>query len=261
MKNEIVKHVEAELMDGTTFQEDIAIIRDKMSSTFVEVGTVLKSIQEDEKYKTAGYATFKEAMKQELGLEESRAYQYIRAVQSYSLLYHGTVNHATTERQLRPIVKLLPDVQKEIWQEVAKDKVPTAKEVQAAVDRRFPKSNKTKKVTMLLNKSEEKTLVPPEPTPQQKLGPLMEYALRIKELEVMVATITEAAMKDYNDLMEENIMLKTLLQANNILIPAAKKINSAEEARLDNERIVQDKREREAAVLEKIKENATPMQI
>jgi hypothetical protein len=126
----------------TTFQEDIADIKDVTTKLFLVAGKILQGIQDKKKYKEAGYKTFAEAVEYELGMKKSTAYELIAAAKSYEILSaiadknvnNCSQNLPTSESQLRPITKLLPAQQISIWQKVAKDKVPTAKEVQEAVN-------------------------------------------------------------------------------------------------------------------------------
>ena len=134
-----------ELIKATTFQEDIATIKDVTTKVFLVAGKILQGIQDNKKYKEVGYKTFTEAVQAELGLNKSRAYQLIDAAIAYENVHNCGQNIPLNEAQLRPIVKLLPEQQVEIWQEVAKDRVPTAKEVQEAVNRRLGKSVSVKK--------------------------------------------------------------------------------------------------------------------
>jgi hypothetical protein len=131
-----------DIVKVTTFQEDIATIKDITTKAFLVTGDILLNIQDDEKYKEAGYNTFAEAVETELGLKKSHAYRLIDASLAYRNVSPIGDKLPTSESQLRPIAKLLPEQQVEVWQEVAKDKVPTAKEVQECVNEKFPKPKK-----------------------------------------------------------------------------------------------------------------------
>ena len=135
-----------ELINTTTFQEDIAIIKDSTTKVFLVSGKILQGIQDNKKYKEAGYKTFAEAVKIELGLDKPQAYRLMSAASAYENLVPIGTNLPTSESQLRAISKLPAPEQLEIWQEVAKDKVPTAKEVQEYVNKKYPKEKKVKVV-------------------------------------------------------------------------------------------------------------------
>jgi len=128
-----------EFVPETTFQEDITTLKDVNTKVFLISGKILQNIQVGKKYKQAGYATFAEAVEVELGLKKSQAYYLIDAAKTYEILSTRVDILPTTEKQLRPISKLLPEQQIEVWQEVAKDKVPTAKEVQDYVNKNYKK--------------------------------------------------------------------------------------------------------------------------
>ena len=132
--------------EDSTFQEDIALIKDATTKVFLISGKILQNIQDNKKYKQAGYKTFTEAIYAELQMKKSQAYRLIDAAIAYENLSPiGEFLLPTTESQIRPIAKLSKDEQIEVWKEVAKDKVPTAKEVQEAVNKKLNKVSGTKK--------------------------------------------------------------------------------------------------------------------
>lgn len=132
--------------EDSTFQEDIALIKDATTKVFLISGKILQNIQDNKKYKQAGYKTFTEAIYAELQMKKSQAYRLIDAAIAYENLSPiGEFLLPTTESQIRPIAKLSKDEQIEVWKEVAKNKVPTAKEVQEAVNKKLNKVSGTKK--------------------------------------------------------------------------------------------------------------------
>lgn len=140
MNNEIIEHLQGELIIGTTYEEDINTIKDASSKAFLISGKILANIQDDKKYKDAGYKSFAEAIKIDFGIKKAYAYYLINSVKIYENLSTQVDTFLPTEeRQLRPLSVLAPAQQIEVWQEVAKDKVPTAKEVKVAVDKRSGK--------------------------------------------------------------------------------------------------------------------------
>ena len=75
-----------ELINTTTFQEDIAIIKDSTTKVFLVSGKILQGIQDNKKYKESGYKTFAEAVKSELGLDKPYAYRLMSAAKAYEIL-------------------------------------------------------------------------------------------------------------------------------------------------------------------------------
>ena len=188
-----------ELINTTTFQEDIAIIKDSTTKVFLVAGKILKGIQDSKKYKEVGYKTFAEAVESELGLKKTQAYCLIDAAKSYEILSaSGGQFLPTSERQLRPVSKLIPEQQIEIWQEVAKDKVPTAKEVQEYVNKKYPKEKKVKVVNdIVVNNS---TTID-----------TTKY-ITIEEHNKIILEYEKACTEDIDRLMKENSELKSKLQ-------------------------------------------------
>jgi len=140
-----------ELQKITTFQEDIAIIKDSTTKVFLVAGKILQGIQDNKKYKEVGYKTFAEAVNVELGMKRSNAYELIDAAKTYEILsgvpdIFPENKLPTAVSQIRPMIKLLPEQLVEVWQEISKDKVPTAKEVQEAVNKKLGKIIGTKKI-------------------------------------------------------------------------------------------------------------------
>lgn len=133
MSKDLMTMDEYNVADNTTFEQDITTIKDVTTKAFLITGKLLQNIHAGKKYKDAGYKTFKEAVECELDLKQSRAYQLMDAVVVYENFHNCGTFLPTKEAQVRPLTKLNPEQQLEIWQEVAKDKVPTAKEVSEAV--------------------------------------------------------------------------------------------------------------------------------
>lgn len=190
----------------TTFEEDISTIKDITTKAFLVTGSILSTIQEDKKYKEVGYKTFAEAVEVELGLNKSRAYQLIDASVAYHNLSTIVDFLPTAESQLRPIAKLLPEQQIEVWKEVAKDKVPTAKEVQEIVNTKFPKEKK--------NISKEGLVVAiPKVSEEKLLTVTMTVAERIQmsNSKALIVELNES-VKNKDKQIEEYIHSMQLLQ-------------------------------------------------
>lgn len=200
-----------ELINTTTFQEDIAIIKDSTTKVFLVSGKILQGIQDNKKYKEAGYKTFAKAVKIELGLDKPQAYRLMSAASAYENLVPIGTNLPTSESQLRAISKLPAPEQLEIWQEVAKDKVPTAKEVQEYVNKKYPKEKKVKVV---------KDIVVDNSTTIDTT----KY-ITIEEHNKIILEYEKACTEDIDRLMKENSELKSKLQffEKDFIEPAPKK--------------------------------------
>ena len=200
-----------ELINTTTFQEDIAIIKDSTTKVFLVSGKILQGIQDNKKYKEAGYKTFAEAVKIELGLDKPQAYRLMSAASAYENLVPIGTNLPTSESQLRAISKLPAPEQLEIWQEVAKDKVPTAKEVQEYVNKKYPKEKKVKVVMDIV--VDNITTID-----------TTKY-ITIEEHNKIILEYEKACTEDIDRLMKENSELKSKLQffEKDFIEPAPKK--------------------------------------
>ncbi len=173
--------------EDSTFQEDIALIKDATTKVFLISGKILQNIQDNKKYKQAGYKTFTEAVECELGMKRSNAYELMDAARSYENLSGAPDIFPenilpTAVAQLRPIAKLSAPEQIDIWKTVSKGKIPTAKEVQAEVDRRKNKEPKIgKEVT-----NNDKALIEDYTNVVEELTKAKEY---IKELEERIKNL------------------------------------------------------------------------
>lgn len=104
--------------------------------TFVEVGQALLAIRDQRLYR-AEFTSFDAYCRDRWGFQKPRATQLIQAAQiSQSLVTSGNPS-PTSEREVRPLVGLAPDAQREAWQravETAPDGKITAGHVQRVVD-------------------------------------------------------------------------------------------------------------------------------
>lgn len=133
-------------LQDLSFYDRIKLYCEVEAKSFYLRGKILQSIKEDKCYKEAGYKTFEKAVKDILDISRSFAYKIMDATATYEFLStNWQQNLPTTESQIRPLIGLEPEQQVSVWQEVAKDRVPTAKEVQEAVNRRLGKSVSVKK--------------------------------------------------------------------------------------------------------------------
>jgi hypothetical protein len=137
----IIETMESVNLTEMSFMDRTKLYCEVEAKSFYLRGRILQSIKEDNCFKEAGYETFEKAVKDILSISRSFAYRIMDATTTYETL-SPTGRHflPTSERQLRPLTGLEPEQQIEVWQEVAKDKVPTAKEVQKAVNKKLGKN-------------------------------------------------------------------------------------------------------------------------
>lgn len=127
---------------------------------FYMKGILLKYIKENNRYEELGFKSFDEYYTQVLNYKKAYAYQLLSAVDVYDNLSAVADFLPTAEKQLRPLTSLDKNAQIDVWKTVAKDKVPTAKEVQEAVNKRKNKEPKKsdKKVDKIDNTQLNATL-------------------------------------------------------------------------------------------------------
>lgn len=105
--------------------------------TFVQVGHALLTIREQKLYR-ASYTTFEDYCRQRWDLSRPYAYQLIEASQVVERVSAMADIVPVNEAQARPLAKLPPEQQPEVWREVV-DTAPagkvTAKHVQETVKR------------------------------------------------------------------------------------------------------------------------------
>ena len=108
--------------------------------SFYEVGAALLKIRDRKLYR-ADYKTFEEYCKTRWEMSRPRAYQLIDYAKVQTNL-STTVDKRISERQARPIARLEPKQQKEVWEEAErtapKGKI-TGKHVERIAKRKFPK--------------------------------------------------------------------------------------------------------------------------
>ena len=106
---------------------------------FVEVGRALVEIHEKRLYRDS-HSTFRDYIQDTWGRSESWLWQMIGASEVVENLAEAGLPSPSSERQIRPLVSLAPDTQREAWKTAtdAKPK-PTSKDVAEAVERVAPK--------------------------------------------------------------------------------------------------------------------------
>lgn len=121
----------------TTKLKECEQVIERGLNTFVDVGNALLEIRDNKLYRIE-YKTFEEYCKERWNISRPRAYQLIEAA--------GVINNLSTmvdknlfisERQIRPLSKLEPEEQIEVWQQVierSEEKPITADFVSQVVD-------------------------------------------------------------------------------------------------------------------------------
>jgi hypothetical protein len=145
----------AESQSLTHYEEIIA----QGLQTFVEVGQALLSIRDQRLYRET-YRTFEEYLHQRWDMSRPRAYQLIEASVVVEHLSTNVDTVPVNEAQARPLTRLAPEQQQEVWREAVETAPPsgiTAKHVQTTVTR-------VKERT-----SEHKTSKPKAPAPEPQL--------------------------------------------------------------------------------------------
>lgn len=110
----------------------------KVERAFYEAGSALREIRDRKLYRST-HETFEEYCKERFGFQRSHCYQLIDAsgvVDNLSAI--GGQILPTSERQVRPLTKLEPDEQRQVWTEAVDEtggKVPSGAIVKSVVQR------------------------------------------------------------------------------------------------------------------------------
>ncbi len=109
--------------------------------TFVEVGNALMEIRDSKMYRET-HGTFEDYCKERWNISRPRAYQLISSAKTvYNLSPIGDILPTNIE-QTRPLTKLEPEEQRQVWQEAVETapngEPPTAKHVASVIERRPP---------------------------------------------------------------------------------------------------------------------------
>jgi hypothetical protein len=99
-------------------------------NTFIEVGEALFIIRDKRLYRRE-FKTFEDYCQQKWALSRQRVYQLIDASNVINHL-STMVDIPTSERQIRPLTSLEPEIQKEVWKEVVKQSEETRQPITAA---------------------------------------------------------------------------------------------------------------------------------
>lgn len=174
----------------------------KNIGAFYEVGRALMTIRNDELYllKNGGaYQTFEAYCKGAWDFSRIRAYQLMEAVEVKDRLL-TPVNIPVTEFQIRPLVKLEPDQQREAWQ----------KAVETAPEGKVTAAHVSKVV-------KEMTGGPPKPYVLKKHKPIIKQELISEEFQVaydeMVIALRNASETKWKETSYKGALelMKTLL--------------------------------------------------
>lgn len=136
-------------------------------TVFVKVGNALLEIRDSRLYRQQ-FPTFEAYCRERWGLKQSRAYQLLDAAVVVGNLQSSTiVELPKTESQARPLTRLEPEVQRDVWKEVLAEtphEEITAKIVEEKAKAAEPLNEAVKQV---------KSALKPEPTPpaQQPIIP------------------------------------------------------------------------------------------
>ncbi|WP_201800111.1 hypothetical protein [Beggiatoa leptomitoformis] len=107
----------------------------KELKAFYRVGNALAEIRDNRLYKLKGYKSFEEYCVTEWEMHRQHAHRLINASSVVKNLYPIGNKLPENEAQVRPLVKLSPEKQREVWQAVCEsDKPVTAEQVQAVVN-------------------------------------------------------------------------------------------------------------------------------
>ncbi|MCL1472831.1 MICOS complex subunit MIC60 [Argonema antarcticum] len=118
--------------------EELEAIVEQGLQTFYEVGKALDEIREKKLYRET-HKTFEDYCKEKWGIARRRAYQFIDAAHVLQNLCTNGTQIPKSERQVRPLTGLSPELQLELWQEAvasAPNGIPTGAAVQRLVDER-----------------------------------------------------------------------------------------------------------------------------
>lgn len=125
-------------IEKTELQQCETIIEEGLR-TFVDVGGALLKIRDSKLYRQ-DYSTFEKYCKDRWELKQSRAYQLMDSVKVIRNLESSTnVELPENEAQARPLTKLEPEAQREVWREVietAEDNRISAAFIQEVIDRK-----------------------------------------------------------------------------------------------------------------------------
>lgn len=108
--------------------------------TFYEVGLALQKVRDEELFRIAGYRSFRQYVEQRWTQGKSHAYRLIDAAEVVENLSPRGDRLPVDEKQVRPLVRLEPEQQREAWKiavDQSKTGSPTYREVNDVVRTQF----------------------------------------------------------------------------------------------------------------------------
>ncbi|WP_062147238.1 hypothetical protein [Beggiatoa leptomitoformis] len=128
----------------------------KELKAFYRVGNALAEIRDNRLYKLKGYKSFDAYCVEEWEMHRQHAHRLINASAVVKNLYPVGNKLPENEAQIRPLVGLSPEKQREVWQAVTSRNEPvTAKAVQAVIaEERIDPTVKAQAVELAINKGE-----------------------------------------------------------------------------------------------------------
>lgn len=109
--------------------------------TFVDVGLALMEIRDKRLYRQS-FNTFEQYVRDRWNMSHQHAYRLIKAYGIVENLQVGDGTTPVSEREIRPLSRLEPQQQREVWRAAvasAPNNAPTAGHVQRLVDEMYPK--------------------------------------------------------------------------------------------------------------------------
>lgn len=170
-------------------------------AVFVDVGNALLEIRDSRLYRQ-NFPTFEAYCRERWGLSRPRAYQLLEAAEVVNNVSTIVDIAPATESQARPLTRLEPEVQREVWQELV-ESTPveriTAKvvEEQAKAAEPLNEAVKTIKEELKAEPPAQQSILPEPPAPKDRI--IVEATEKVKAgtLTVLQAAkeISQATMK------------------------------------------------------------------
>ena len=192
MNKEITKTFVPEIVDEKELRfDEIAI---PISKSFVDVGNGLAEIKKNKLYKSKGYETFEQAVKDIWNYSKAYANQVILAANTYNNLAAIAAILPTAESQIRPLTTFKVDKQIEVWQEASKKGTPTAKQVKDTIVKLYPPNEEKDKPWLLVHK------------PITKKELLENYSNTVDEANTTIISLQEELDNNLSIISEEELL-------------------------------------------------------
>ncbi len=137
-KTDALNHTPVEVVEELSPSEsaDRQRLELKVERAFYQAGSALRELRSRRLFRST-HRTFEDYCKERFGFQRSHSYQLIDAASVVdNLSAIGGQILPTSERQVRPLTKLKPDEQRQVWEEavdVAGGRVPSGRQVKDAV--------------------------------------------------------------------------------------------------------------------------------